>query len=81
MRTVEGAIGFGPYSREIESHLGVLKIDGKHPTDREYPSAVTLLLIYKEATITPEARRFVEFFKTAKAKTLLTRLGGVPAIE
>jgi phosphate transport system substrate-binding protein len=59
----------------------VLKIDGKHPTDLAYPSAVTLSIIYKEATITPEARKFVEFFKTDKAKALLAGVGSVPIAE
>ena len=78
VRTVEGAIGFGPYSKELETDLVVLKIDGKHPTNSDYPSAVTLLLIYKDATVTPEARGFIQFFKTAKARTLLASMGGVP---
>jgi phosphate transport system substrate-binding protein len=78
VRAVEGAIGFGPYSTGLETDLVVLKIDGKHPTNLDYPSAVTLLLIYKQATITPEARHFIEFFKTMKARTLLASMGGVP---
>ena len=81
VKSVEGAIGFGPYSRELEDNLVVLKIDGKHPTDRNFPSAVTLSIIYKEATITPEARKFLEFFKTEKAKALLANLGSVPIVD
>ena len=81
VRTVDGAIGFGPYSKDLESDLVVLKIDGRYPTDRAYPSAVTLSIIYKEATITSEARKFVEFFKTEKAKALLSGLGSVPIAE
>ena len=81
VKSVEGAIGFGPYTRELEDNLVVLKIDGKHPTDRNFPSAVTLSIIYKEATITPEARKFLEFFKTEKAKALLAHMGSVPIAE
>lgn len=81
VKSVEGAIGFGPYTRELEDNLVVLRIDGRHPTDRDYPSAVTLSIIYKDATITPEARRFVEFFRTAKARTLLANMGSVPIAE
>jgi phosphate transport system substrate-binding protein len=81
VRTVDGAIGFGPYTKELEGDLVVLKIDGRHPTDRAYPSAVTLSIIYKEATITPEARKFLEFFKTEKAKALLSGVGSVPIAE
>jgi phosphate transport system substrate-binding protein len=81
VKAVEGAIGFGPYTRELEDSLVVVKIDGKHPTDRSFPSAVTLSIIYKEATITPEARKFLEFFKTEKAKALLAHMGSVPIAE
>lgn len=82
VRSVEGAIGFGPYTRELEEdNLVVLQIDDKHPTDRGYPSAVTLSIIYKEATITPEAREFLKFFGTDKAKTLLVNMGSVPIVD
>src|SRR5262245_9875847 len=81
VKSVEGAIGFGPYTRELEDNLVVLRVDGKHPTDRDYPSAVTRSIIYKETTITPEARKFLEFFGTAKARTLLANMGSVPIAE
>lgn len=81
VKAVEGAIGFGPYTRELEDNLVVLQIDGRHPTDRDYPSAITLSLIYKKATITPEARKFLEFFSTEKAKTLLVNMGSVPVLD
>jgi phosphate transport system substrate-binding protein len=81
VRTVDGAIGFGPYSKELENDLVVLKIDGRYPTNLDYPSAVTLSIIYKEATITPEAKKFVEYFKTDKAKALLSGVGTVPIAE
>lgn len=80
-RTVEGAIGFGPFTKELENDLTVLKIDGRYPTDIAYPSAVTLSIIYKQSTITPEARKFIEFFATRKAKALLAGLGSVPTAE
>src|SRR5262245_46475134 len=81
VKAVEGAIGFGPYTRELEDNLAVLRIDGQHPTDRDYRSAVTLSIIYKDATITPEARKFLDFFRTAKARTLLANMGSVPVAE
>ena len=37
---VEGAIGFGPFTRSLEADLVVARIDGKYPTDPTYPSAV-----------------------------------------
>jgi phosphate transport system substrate-binding protein len=80
-RSVEGAIGFGPYTKELERDLIVFTIDGRHPTDRGYTSAVTLSLIYKNATVTPEAKNFVDYFKSDKVKVLLTQLGAVPISE
>ena len=33
-QAVPGAIGFGPYSKELENGLVVLKVDNLHPLDR-----------------------------------------------
>jgi phosphate transport system substrate-binding protein len=81
VKQVEGAIGFGPYTRSLDMGAVVLKIDGKHPTDRFYPSAVTVALIYKPSTATPEAKAFVAFVVDNTAKSVLTKLGGVPISE
>jgi phosphate transport system substrate-binding protein len=81
VKDVEGAIGFGPYPKALAMELVVLKIDGRYPTDRDYPSAVTVSLVHKEATVTPDAAQFIAYVKTARAKALLTSMGGVPATE
>jgi phosphate transport system substrate-binding protein len=81
VKDVEGAIGFGPYTKALEGELVVLRIDGKYPTDHDYPSAVTVSLVHKQATVTPDAAKFIAYVKTAKAKTLLSSMGGVPALE
>jgi phosphate transport system substrate-binding protein len=81
VKDVEGTIGFGPYTKALEMELVVVKIDGKYPTDRDYPSAVTVSLVHKQATVTPDAAQFIAYVKTSKAKTLLTSMGGVPALE
>src|SRR2546430_516493 len=47
VKEVPGAIGFGPFTKALEMELAVLKIDDHYPTDRNYPSAVTLSFIYK----------------------------------
>jgi phosphate transport system substrate-binding protein len=80
-KDVEGAIGFGPYTKALEMELTVLKIDGRFPTDRNYPSAVTVSLVHKQATVTPAAEQFIAYVKTSRAKTLLSSMGGVPAME
>jgi phosphate transport system substrate-binding protein len=78
VKRVPGAIGFGPYSRALEDGATVLAIDGKHPLDAQYPSAVTLSLIYKEASLDENARAFLNFAKSSKARKVLVDGGGVP---
>jgi phosphate transport system substrate-binding protein len=81
VKEVEGAIGFGPFTKALESELTVLKIDDHFPTDPGYPSAVTLSFVHKGANITQDARRFIEYVKDKQARTVLTSMGGVPIIE
>jgi phosphate transport system substrate-binding protein len=78
VQSVPGSIGFGPYTKTLENTLVVLTIDGTHPRDVQYPSAIALSLIYKQNTITPEAKKFLAFLKTAKAKQVLNSQGAVP---
>jgi phosphate transport system substrate-binding protein len=78
VREVPGAIGFGPFSKPLENGMTVLKIDGRHPTDPQYPSSVELALIYKETSVTPQAGQFVKFVTTAKARSLIANMGSVP---
>lgn len=77
-RDVEGAIAFGPYSRPLEDGLSVLKVDGHHPTDDSYPSAVTLALIYKDGTLEDDMQAFITYSQSDQARTLIRNFGGVP---
>ncbi len=81
VKEVQGAIGFGPFTKALEMELAVLKIDGHHPTDASYPSAVTLAFVHKEATVTPDAKRFIGYTKNGKARMVLTSMGAVPIVE
>ena len=78
-REVEGAIAFGPYSKGLEDGLTVLKIDGYHPTQDAYQSAVTLALIYKDGTMDSEMRAFIDYTLSDHARELIRNFGGVPA--
>ena len=78
VQTVEGAIGFGPYSLDLEKRVTVLSLDGHRPTAPEYPSAVTLSLIHREATITEPAAAFLDYMFTEKAQELVRQNGAVP---
>jgi phosphate transport system substrate-binding protein len=73
-----GAVSFAPYSRSLDASLIVPEIDGRHVTDPEYPSAVTLSLIYRDETVTPPALEFVRFLFSPKARTLVRNFGGLP---
>jgi phosphate transport system substrate-binding protein len=81
VKQVEGSIGFGPFTKPLEMELSVLRIDGHYPTDRKYPSAVTVAFAHKQTTLTPEAKQFIAYAKTERAKTLLSSMGGVPIVE
>ena len=78
VRRVPGAIGFGPYSRALDFEVNVLKIDGKAPTDPDYPSAVVLALIYKNGKIDADTRAFVDFCLSSEAAQVISNYGGVP---
>jgi phosphate transport system substrate-binding protein len=78
VRDVAGAIGFGPYSATLEPEVSVLRINSHHPLDPAYPSNVELALIYKNATVTPAAREFVDYAHSAKARAVISQLGSVP---
>jgi phosphate transport system substrate-binding protein len=73
-----GAISFVPYSRTLEASLAVAELDGRHATDPEYPSAVTLSLIYRESTVTKPGLDFIRFLFSPKARTLIRNFGGIP---
>ncbi len=75
---VAGAVGFGPYSRSLGPDLVFLRLEGIEPTDPNYPSANTISYIYKNDTVTREAMSVIEYARSSKAKTFLSRIGGVP---
>ncbi|HKS61182.1 MAG TPA: substrate-binding domain-containing protein [Xanthobacteraceae bacterium] len=73
-----GAVSFAPYSRSLEGIVLVPELDGRHVTDPDYPSAVTLSLIYREGTVTGAALDFVRYLFSPKARTLIRNFGGIP---
>jgi phosphate transport system substrate-binding protein len=56
----------------------VPELVGGHVTVGEFPSSVTLSLIYREATVTEPALDFVRFLFSPKARTLIRNFGGIP---
>ncbi|ACL55185.1 substrate-binding domain-containing protein [Methylobacterium nodulans] len=79
VRLVEGAIGFGPYSRTLEVGTRVLAIDGRLPTDPGYPSAGELAFVHMNGQLPPAASRFVSFAQqAATAHEVIRSFGAVP---
>ena len=81
VKEIEGAIGFGPYTKALDADLSVIKIDGRSPTAPGYPSAVIVSLVNKQSTVTAEAKSFIAYAKSEKARALLERMGAVPVLE
>ena len=76
VKEVPGAIGFGPFTRALEMELAVLKIDGRHPTDRDYPSAVTLSFVHKDSDRHARRQAFHRLREgRARRRTVLTQHG------
>ncbi len=79
VRSVPGAIGFGPYTADLgASGLKVIAINGVAPTDLNYPSAVTLSLIYRDATVTKAAFAFIDFIFTPAGRKAIIDNGAMP---
>lgn len=78
VKRVSGAIGFGPYSKDLTHGTVVLEIDGRKPHDDAYPSAVTLSLIHKASTLDDASRDFLTFATSPAARQVVIEGGGVP---
>ncbi|GJD50262.1 hypothetical protein OPKNFCMD_2999 [Methylobacterium crusticola] len=78
VKRVPGSIGFGPYSVALDQGATVLAVDGRRPFDPDYPSAITLALVYKASTVDANARAFAAFVTSPRAQQTLAGRGGVP---
>lgn len=77
VRKTPGAIGFAPYSILHRSSLTMLKIDGRGPSDPAYPSAVSIGILHRQAPLSPEAAKFVDFARSGGGEKVITWLGGL----
>ena len=74
VRLTEGTIGFGPYTRLLESAHNVLRIDGLHPSDPGYPSSSEFAYVYKAGSLTQDAEKFIAFTRVPDASEVDPRL-------
>lgn len=70
-------IAYGPYPNAKAIDVNVLTIDGKSPTDEDYPYIGPLGLIYKEANYTGNIKKFVEFALSEAAHEVIKEAGGI----
>ncbi|NWG24464.1 MAG: substrate-binding domain-containing protein [Pseudorhodoplanes sp.] len=78
VRDVSGAIGFGPYSKELNKDLTVLKINGRHPLDEGYPSSNEVALIYRDGSLTPLAKDFIAYMDSPGGHKVIADFSAVP---
>lgn len=58
----------------------MLTIDGKGPTDSDYPYVGTLALIFKEKSKTGAIAKFVEFATSPAPHNAIKGAGGLPLV-
>ena len=78
VQSTAGAIGFGPFTSNLESNFTVIHLNGISPIDANYPSTMTLSLIYRDANVTKLAFRFLDFVFTSKGEKAVRNNGGIP---
>ena len=78
VESTKGAIGFGPYSKALEQRVDVLRIDGLHPMDAGFPSAVTVSYVWRKPLERDDARAFVEYAGGTTARGILRSYGAIP---
>lgn len=76
VRSTEGAIGFCPYAKPLEGAVTYIRVDGVGPTDAGWSTHVQLSLLHKTSTINDEAKAFLAYAGSARAKAVLKAHGG-----
>ncbi len=74
-----GTIAWGDYIDTQNYDVRALSIDGKKPTDSDYPYTGILSLIFKKENLTGAVQKFVEFAKSSEAHDAVITSGGLPA--
>lgn len=64
----KGSIAFGSCADAANNAVTTVAVEGVPPKDAKYPFLGILALIYKEKNLTPEAKDFLAFVKSTKAR-------------
>jgi phosphate transport system substrate-binding protein len=73
----EGTIAFGNYINAKQYDVTVVSIEGKKPTNSDYPCTGTLALIFKEINKTGVIAQFVDFATSPTAQKVIIDAGGL----
>jgi phosphate transport system substrate-binding protein len=74
----KGAIAFGSYADAAKAPVTVIAVNGVAPADKGYPYLGVLALIYKDANLKGDLKKFVDYAVSAKAKPVITKAFGIP---
>jgi phosphate transport system substrate-binding protein len=78
----EGAIFIASYSTSAVARGAVpLCIEGRKPLDGGYPATLTIGFVHREETVTPEARVFLAFATSAKARDAIMKAGSAVPVN
>lgn len=75
---VAGAIGYGNYTNARIANVAIIHIDGKSPTDSDYPYQAIQAFIFKEQNYTGAVKAFIEFLTSGAADDAIVQGGGIP---
>lgn len=72
------SIGFGPLDVAIANNIKPLSIDGRKPTDADYPYYGTIGLIYKPVNLDTVSKQFLDFASSEAVHDVIIKAGGRP---
>lgn len=72
------SIGFGPLDVAIANNLKPLSINGRKPTDADYPYFGTIGLVYKTANLDAINKKFIDFAASEAVNDVIIKAGGRP---
>ncbi len=73
----ENTIAFAPYSNAKNYNLKVVSIEGKKPTDQDYPYVGVLAIIYKDGNKAGNVAKLVDFITSAAAHSVIKGNGAL----
>lgn len=78
VRSTPGAVGIIPYSNVYAHVVSALALDGKHPSDKDYPASITLAIVYRAGALSSEAAGFMAFAGSPESAAIAARFGADP---